>query len=160
MLNKLLLPGIVAMGLAIAPALAGDVTAGHLTIESPWSRATAPSQPVGGAFLTIHNHGATPDRLIAASSPIAGGASLHKTVNDNGVVRMRPAQAIEVPALGMVSLEPGSFHIMLMGLTQPLKKGGSIPITLTFEHAGDITIQADILAAGASGTHNHADHEH
>ena len=160
MLRNLIATSVIATlittGLGLAPALADDA---RLTIEGPWSRATAPQQPTGGAFLTIHNHTDTTDRLIAVSSPSAETANLHKTVNENGVMKMRPAAVVEIPALGVLSLEPGGLHIMLVGLIQPLKKGETIPITLTFEQAGEITIEAVIQSAGAK-SHDHTAHDH
>ncbi|MHA1571082.1 MAG: copper chaperone PCu(A)C [Alphaproteobacteria bacterium] len=147
--------GLIATSLGIVPAFADDT----IVIEGPWSRATAPRQPTSGAFLTIYNHGDTADRLIDVSSPGAQTVDLHRTAKENGVMKMRPAGAIDIPAQGMVSLAPGGLHIMLIGLTQPLKKGATLPITLTFEHAGEITIEAVIQSAGSPG-HDHTAHDH
>ena len=42
-------------------------------------------------------------------------------------------------------------HLMLMGLKQPLKLGDQVPVTLTFEHAGAVTVSVPVGTAGAMG---------
>ena len=131
-------------------AAAHDYEVSGLGISHPWSRATAPSQPAGGVFMTIENIGDRADRLVGASSPIAERADIHNTINDNGVMRMRPVETIDLPVSGGAELAPGGYHIMLIGLTEPLKQGTRIPVTLQFEHAGSIDIEVTVEAAGAA----------
>ena len=47
-------------------------------------------------------------------------AELHRTTIENEVMKMEPVPVIEVPARGSVALEPGGYHIMLMGLQTDL----------------------------------------
>ncbi|MBX9752631.1 MAG: copper chaperone PCu(A)C [Roseococcus sp.] len=121
---------------------------GALRIVNPWTRAAGQGMQ-GGGFLTIRNTGATPDRLVGASSPAAGRLELHTHIRDGDVMRMRPVNDIPVPANGEVTLQPGGLHLMLIGLTQPMNVGQSIPVTLRFEGAGEVTIQLAVQAAGA-----------
>lgn len=134
--------------LAALPAAAQEYRAGDIVIEQPWSRA-AGANATGAGFLTIRNTGATPDRLLSASSPIAGRVELHTMSMDGGVMRMRPVEAIPVPAGGTVQLAPGGLHIMLVGLAQPLVQGGRAPLTLRFERAGEVRVELAVQAAGA-----------
>ncbi|WPB83192.1 copper chaperone PCu(A)C [Sediminicoccus rosea] len=140
------------------PALAQDrvTELGPLRIVNPWTRAAGQGMQ-GGGFLVIRNTGATPDRLVSASSPAAGRMELHTHVRDGDVMRMRPVNDIPVPANGEVSLQPGGLHLMLIGLTQPMNAGQTIPVTLRFERAGEVTIQLAVQAAGARspGHHRH-----
>ena len=50
--------------------------------------------------------------------------------------RSRPAARVE--------LKPGSYHIMLIGLTRELVAGEKIDITLKFEKAGDVKVTAEV----------------
>jgi copper(I)-binding protein len=109
----------------------------------------------GGVFLTIRNTGNSADRLLSASSPLPSAAELHTTVRDGDVMRMQPVQAIEVPAGGSVTLRPGGLHLMLVGLSAPMRVGEAVPVTLTFEHAGAITVQVPVQPAGAAGPQAH-----
>ncbi len=53
-----------------------------------------------------------------------------------------------MPAHGSVDLKPGSYHVMLNGLTKLLVKGEKVLVTLTFESKdGEKTsteVQADV----------------
>lgn len=127
----------------------GSVTElGALRIMNPWTRAAGQGMQ-GGGFLTIRNTGATADKLLSASSPAAGRLELHTHIRDGDVMRMRPVADIPVPANGEVTLQPGGLHLMLIGLTQPMNAGQSIPVTLRFERTGEVTIQLAVQAAGA-----------
>jgi copper(I)-binding protein len=138
---------ILAAALLVgAPALA---QAQAMQVENAWARATAAGAMSGGIFLTLTDTGA-PDRLLGASTPVAATAELHETVNDNGVMRMRPVPALPLETGRAVVLKPGGFHLMLMGLRRQLKPGDSFPVTLTFEKAGAVTATVTVAAAGAS----------
>ncbi len=121
---------------------------GALRLVNPWTRAAGQGMQ-GGGFFVIRNTGATPDKLLAATSPAAGRLELHTHVRDGDVMRMRPVADIPVPANGEVTLQPGGLHLMLIGLTQPMNAGQSVPVTLRFERAGEVTIQLAVQAAGA-----------
>jgi copper(I)-binding protein len=142
----------LATGAAPAPAFAQEVTVGSLTLTDLWTRATPPKAPTAGGFLTITNDGDVPDRLIAASSPIAETVQLHTMSVKNGVMRMHEvAGGIEIPAHGKVTLAPGGFHIMFITLKGSLAEGGSVPVTLTFEKAGSVDTVLNVMAIGARG---------
>lgn len=135
-------------GLAQTP----EFKQGPLTIVQPWSRATAPSQKTGGVFLRIENAGGQPDRLIGVESEIADTASLHVMIRDGDIMKMRPVEGgVEVPANGHVVLAPGGRHVMLIGLRQRLIKASTVPLTLIFERAGRVEIEAIVEAAGSRG---------
>lgn len=132
-------------------ALAHEFTVGNITVEHPWSRATAAVVKSGGAFMMLKNTGSTADRLLSVASPIAKMSHLHQTIMEDNVMKMRPVKAIDIPAGGMAELKPGSFHVMFMGLKQQLVEGEMFPLTLTFEHAGSVEIMVYISEAGAMG---------
>ena len=97
----------------------------QIAITAPWSRETAVGQDSGGAFMAITNSGGAPDRLTGGSSPFAAEVQIHTVDMTDGVMRMRQLKdGLEIPSGGSVTLRPGSFHIMLIGLKHPLKQGG------------------------------------
>jgi copper(I)-binding protein len=137
---------------AATPLLAQSVTAGQLVIDHPWSRQTAPGQKVGGGFLTITNKGKADDRLISASSPVAGEVQLHTMSMDGGVMRMRQLKdGISIPAGKSVALKPGGLHIMFIGLKRPFALGETIPVTLRFQRQGAVTVRFKVEPVGATG---------
>lgn len=128
-----------------------DTRAGDIAIGQPWARATAGQTPTGGAYVNLRNTGASADRLIGATTPAARRAELHIHQMDGTVMRMRAVDAIELPPGANVSMGPGGLHIMLLELKSPLKEGERLPLTLRFEKAGDIAVEARILGVGANG---------
>jgi copper(I)-binding protein len=140
--------------LVAAPVAAHDFTAGDLRIGHPWSRA-AGANTNGAGFMTIRNTGSQPDRLLSASTPAARVVELHTHIRDGDVMRMRPVADIPVPAGQTVRLRPGGLHVMLIGLTGPLTRGASVPLTLRFERAGEVDVTLEIEAAGSTGGHTH-----
>jgi periplasmic copper chaperone A len=149
-------PLVLALGLLATPAWAHDYKLGALQIGHPWARATAPTAPAGGGFLTITNTGTTPDRLVSAKSPTANMVQIHEMKMEGNVMRMRELEkGLEIPPGGTVTLAPGGFHLMMMGLKAPLKQGEKVPVTLTFEKAGSIDVELDVEAMGATpGAHH------
>ena len=138
---------LLATVLILLPAFAlADPSS--MKVEQAWSRAAMAGHE-GVVYLSITNTGPA-DTLTAASTPVAATADLHQTINDNGVMKMRPVQSLPIDPGKTVTLAPQGYHIMLMDLKQALREGDSFPITLTFEKAGDITAQAKVAKAGAA----------
>jgi copper(I)-binding protein len=113
-----------------------------LTIENPWARPAAIGQ-MGVIYLTVKDTGA-PDRLVGVETPVADEAQLHESKMAGNVMEMRPIQAAPVAAGQPLVLAPGGYHIMLMGLKQPLKVGDTVPVTLVFEKAGSVSATATV----------------
>jgi copper(I)-binding protein len=133
-------------------ARAETYTVGAIEIANPWARATPKGAPVGGAYMTITNKGAEADRLMSVSSPVAAQAGVHQMTMDKGVMTMRPVQGgLEIKPGETVVLKPDSFHLMLMGLKQPLAQGQRIKATLEFARAGKIDLEYVVESMGAQG---------
>jgi copper(I)-binding protein len=128
-------------------------------LEHVWARPIAGSAATAAVYFTVTNK-SQPDRLTGVSTPIAAGAELHETINDNGVMKMRPVQSIALDPGKPVTFKPGGYHVMLTGMKGALKAGDSFPLTLTFEHAQLITETVKVDAAGsaaAMGAHGGMD---
>ncbi|MDF1584931.1 copper chaperone PCu(A)C [Marinimicrococcus flavescens] len=156
-MRHLKLAALAAALLGSTAAFAHDFTVGDLRIDHPWSRATSASQANGVAYAVIENRGEAADRLVSASAEVASKVEIHNNIlDDKGVVRMRQVEGgIEIPAGGKLELKPASYHIMMMGLQAPLAEGQRFPLVLTFEKAGETTVEVQVDAAvkGAAGGH-------
>lgn len=148
-----LLPRRAMLVAAAFLATAAHAQAPAVTVSAPWARATAPSAMAGGAFMTLST--SAPETLTGVSSPVANMVQLHETVEQGGVMKMLPVGALKLTPGVKTELKPGSYHVMLMGLKQPLKQGESFPLTLTFANAPAITVQVMIEAPGAAGPTHH-----
>ena len=133
-------------------AICQAALAGGIQAERAWARETVAGMSMGGVFLNLKNDGAREDTLTGGQSPISNKVEVHTHINDNGVMRMRElAGSLALPKGQTVTLKPGSYHIMLMGLKAPLKAGETFPLTLKFKHAPAKTIQVTVQANAASG---------
>jgi hypothetical protein len=136
--------------LAAAPASADDVKIGDLTIQNAWARATPKGADVGAGYLTIHNNGASAQKLTGGSSDI-GDIQVHEMSMAGGVMKMREvAGGLTIPAHGTVTLAPNGYHLMFVHLKQPLVKGEPVKATLTFEPAGAAQVSFDVRGVGAA----------
>jgi hypothetical protein len=137
---------LLATILIVVPlATAADETA--IQVDHVWARA-APAGHEGAVYLTITDGGA-PDILTSVTTPIAAEAAVHQSIDDHGVMKMRPAGPLPIEPGKPVTLAPGGYHIMLSGLKQSLKQGDSFAITLSFAKVGPVTATATVAKAGA-----------
>ena len=133
----------VALVISIAPAAAQEYKAGALQVENPWARATPNGAKVGGGYLTIKNDG--------TSSPIAEKLELNELSSENGVMKMRALpNGLQINPGQTVTLKPGGYHIMFVGLNKPLKQGDHVPVTLNFANAGTVNVEFVVQAMGAT----------
>lgn len=111
-----------------------------------WARAGVTSS---AAYVTITNRGAVPDRLVGVSTPAAQNASIHNSVVQGGISRMRGVAQLPVAARSSVVMKPGGLHVMLTGLRAPLRPGARVPLTLRFARAGAVQVSLPVLPPGA-----------
>jgi hypothetical protein len=134
-------PGTPTILVIIALLLAGCGAGGTITVEDAWARAAGKGD-ITGAFFTIDNAGEA-DVLLSATSAAAEAVEIHQTVMEGDIMRMEMQESVAVPS-GELAFQPGSLHIMLIGLTQDLNAGDEITLTLTFEQAGEIDVGVEV----------------
>lgn len=152
-MNKfaIVVASLIAASASGGAAIAADYKVGAVVIDSPWSRAVPKGAKVAVGYMMIKNTGAEADRLISGSTPVAGGFMVHEMTMENGVAKMRPLPSgLEIKPGETVELKPGSFHIMMTDLKQPIQRGKPFKATLKFEKAGDVDVDFTVEAAGAT----------
>ncbi|WP_104018103.1 copper chaperone PCu(A)C [Roseovarius nitratireducens] len=141
------------IALAVFCAALPTLAAADLSVTDPWARASILASRPGAAYLTLESDIA--DQLTALETPAAGHVMLHDTVTDtNGVSRMNHIEALDLTPGTPVTFAPGGMHLMLMDLTGKLEEGSTFPLTLTFENAGEITVEVPVLSVTATGPGN------
>ena len=146
--------GLTAIALA-TPSLA------EIEVHDPYARSSNPM--AGAAFMVIHNHGDTDDRLIGVTSDASQRVELHThREDDNGVMRMiHMEEGLDLPAGGEIVMKRGGEHVMFMGLADPFEQGAVITITFQFEQADDLVVEIPVdqerVDHGAMG---HDEHDH
>ena len=131
-------------------------TVGDLVITEIWARTTPKTAKTGAAFFMIKNNGKTDDTLIGVSSELAKKTQIHQSSMENGIMKMRHVGKVAVPAGGMATLKPGSFHIMFMGLHNPINQGDEFPLTLTFKNSGTLKIMVKAQKSMGKGAMDHS----
>ena len=133
-----------------ADAEAHEIKAGSLVIGHPWSRQSPMAADVAAGFMVITNEGEEADRLLKVETPISAMVQLHDMTMEGDVMKMAELpDGIAIPPGATVELKPKSLHIMFMGLkSQPLE-GESFAATLTFEKAGRVDVEFEVLAPTA-----------
>jgi copper(I)-binding protein len=139
-------------------ALAHGVTCGELAIAHPYSTPTLGMSKVGAVYFKgIENKGKEADQLLSAKTAIAASVEIHEMVMDGDVMKMRPVPELSLPPGATVPLNQGQtkgHHLMLMGLSKPLKKGDAFPVTLSFKRAGECQAEVHVQDVQA-GAHQH-----
>ena len=144
-------------------AIEGGIRVEQATIDWPAN----PS--VAAVRMVVHNDGPEADALVGVTSPIARSATVHRSATDGeGRASMDMVAGLAIPARSKVSFEPGGLHVMLTGITDDVQVGDDVEVALTFEQAGEIVVEAEVVEPGsidpdgAAGSRREpaGDHEH
>ena len=134
----------------LAAALLATATlgaqAGAISVTDPYALAVPPGQPNSAVFMTLVNNSKENRALVAAETPSAGVVELHTHVHEDGMMKMRKVDNIEIPAGQTVTLKPSGFHVMLIGLKQKLEPGQEVHMNLIFDKGGKEHIMAPVRA--------------
>lgn len=115
-------------------------------VEQAWTRDTVGRTANAAVFMTVT--ASTADRLVGATTSVAGKADLMTMTMEGGTMAMSYVDAIELPAGKVVSLDPSGLHVWLEGLKAPLKAGQTFPLELRFEKAGVREVQVEVTEPG------------
>ena len=119
----------------------------QLEVKNVWTRATIGAPVNAAIYMTITSR--IPDRLVAASTPVANRTDLMTMQGDSSEMHMAYLKAIDLPANQAVSLNSSGLHVWLAGLKHPLIAGQTFPLTLTFEKAGRREVAVSVIRPGA-----------
>lgn len=147
-----------ALTLSLASPVAALAHAG-IHVEDAYARASGTGSVA--VYFVIENHGPEADTLLSVTTDAAASATLHSTVEEtDGMTSMVPVAAgLTVPGMTSHALGPRGDHLMLMGLTRPLRDGDTFDLSLTFAREGEVrvTVTIDNARRPAAGG---MDHDH
>lgn len=167
----LILTAIVCCGALLAACGSDDSANEGVKVSDTWTRITAPTATTGAVYMNLESTDGDRLVSASVPSGVAGKAEIHETVTsgaDTGstmegdtmegdtaggemeggmsgdaMMGMREMKdGLELPAGEEVSLEPGGYHVMLLELQAPIVNGDTIPVTLMFEKAGEVQVDA------------------
>ena len=129
--------------------LSTNLWAATIVIEDAYVRHMPPTQSVSGAFMVFKNTTSSDRAVVSAESNVADKVELHAHVHEGGMMKMRQVEKIDIPADGETILKPGGFHVMLIGLKQPLDLGQIVEIKFDFDDGSSQQIQAEVKSVMA-----------
>ena len=142
---------LAAFGLAACGA-DGTQTQG-LHVENGWATPTPGGVNVSAGYVTIVNDSGAADALVAANSTRAANVDLHEMSMNGPIMQMRSVASVDIPAHESVTLSPGSAHLMFNGVTTPFAEGERVPVQLTFQHAGAVSVELTVSRSAPAHQH-------
>jgi copper(I)-binding protein len=138
--------------LLLTAALAAQA---QVKVSDAWARATVKGQKATGVFMNLTAPKAT--RLVGVKTELTKVAEVHEMKMDKDVMKMQSVKALDLPAGQTVSLKPGSYHVMLMDLKEPVAEDSHVVLTLLFEDAAGVKTQQEVHAIAKKGPMGGAD---
>jgi periplasmic copper chaperone A len=152
----------IAMAFTLIGACLGLAQAQTVQVQEPWARATVAGQKATGAFMQLTANGNM--KLVGVKSPVAGVTEIHEMRMDGNTMKMSAITSLALPTGKMVELRPGSYHVMLMDLKEPLKADSKVALTLTFENdkgqKTEMPLEVPVRAMGGPAKAQEHQHEH
>lgn len=150
-----LIAGLFAIGTAHAD--------GKLGVLDAWIRAAPPGATMLAGYATLKNSGDAPLSVLTVQSDAFRMTSLHETVVDKDVSRMRELHRLVIAPGETVQLAPGGKHLMLMHPRDPVAAGQKVEVTFLLGDGRRVQTYFDVVApdaaeaeqAGAAHEHQH-----
>lgn len=144
------MPSYPHLSRADTEALAGYVVslqraAGALSVSHGWVRAVPEVAPASAAYLGIRNDADSPRALVGARTDRARVVELHEVRSEGGSMAMSPIEELVIPPRSEARLAPGGPHLMLIGLTQPLREGETLELELRFADGEELGVRLPVL---------------
>ncbi len=142
--NRKVRIALAACAMVMACGAEEKSTSPDLDVEDAWVRAATVGSN-SAAYLIAHNSGQAPNRLLGGSAEFARATELHRTtIDEAGMALMGRVEGLDLAAGSTAVLEPGSYHLMLMGVTRDLTEGETVSLVLEFETASPVTVHAEV----------------
>lgn len=144
-------------GLLVAAMATSSMAMAEVTVMDAYARAVPPGQMNSASFMMLYNDDEKSVSLVSGSSSVAKVVELHNHINENGVMKMRQVEKIDIPANGMAHLQPGGLHVMLIGLKKDLMEGDNIDLNLEFSDGSsqELTIPVKKVMGGMKHHKHH-----
>lgn len=127
-----------------------DKEKAEAAVHHGWIRLMPTIAKSSAAYFVLHNFSDKDITLISVSSPVAKYISIHNTVTENGTSTMESITELLIPANEKVIFNPGAKHLMLTGLTTPLKKQQKVSMTFKFDSGKELQTTLTVTADGQS----------
>ena len=134
-----------------SPQKGHNVEVSSAVINPPFTGRTT-----SAGFMTLQNKGKG-TRLISASSPISPRVEIHTHLKEDGIMKMRRVDGIDIAAGETITLKPGGYHLMMFD-TVLADDMVDAPLTLTYSDGTEMTMIVPIDGRGEEMDHSKMDH--
>lgn len=152
------LPSVIALAVLTAACGSSETdkaapgAANTVKVADALCRPTPNGRDMTACYMTLT--ASSDDRLMSIAAPDAASAQVHEMKTENGVMRMGEITGgLTLPTGQATALAPNGDHIMLMGLSRPLAEGDVVSLTLGFQKAAPVAVQARVGQPALPGTH-------
>jgi len=109
------------------------VASAELDIHNAWIKNLPPAVPVRAGYMTIRNAGANAISIIAIRSDAFSSVEIHRTIAEDGMMRMEAVPTLIIEPDSTVKLAPGGLHLMMMNPAEPTKPGDVLQIVIELD---------------------------
>jgi copper(I)-binding protein len=156
LLSVILVLGLGSAGCAASPRPSSSVLPSLISgmvVTNAQARLMAAGGPIS-VTATITNATGADDWLVGGSSPAASTGGIYATCAcgtsaETGLAGKSPMPSWLIASTQAIELRSGAGEMLLVGLTQPVSGGQTIPVTFKFTHAPPTTV--DVVVASSLG---------
>jgi periplasmic copper chaperone A len=136
-------------------AISQMAKADGIEIRDAYARATIGTAKTGIVYFKLANRTNDADRLRALTTDVADRAEVHLHAMKNGVMTMDRIACLELVPNSQIEFAPGGLHVMLIGLSRPLRQGDSFALRFIFDRAGETSVTVPVKSSteGALDAH-------
>ncbi len=113
-----------------------------LRVEDAWIRAPVAGREVTAGYCDITNIGTVPAAITGFSGE-GLRVEIHETIDEDGMMRMRPVPSLHLAPGETVSLAPGGKHLMLFDFDPDLERAS---LGATIEGGGVYRVMFEVRA--------------
>jgi copper(I)-binding protein len=119
---------------------------GKLGVFDAWIRAAPPGATMMAGYATLKNGGDAPLTVLTVQSDAFRLTSLHETVVDRGVSKMREVHRLVLEPGGEIRLAPGGKHLMLMQPRHAIEVGEKVQVLFLLADGTRLETYFDVVA--------------
>jgi copper(I)-binding protein len=148
--------------LAVATLLASPFVhaEGKLSVFDAWIRSAPPGATMMAGYATLTNAGDVPIKVLTVQSDAFRQSSIHETVVERGVTKMRELPRVDLAPGATVEMKPGGAHLMLSEPRHPIVAGEKVQIVFLLADGTRLETYFDVVAPDATGNQDDADNPH
>lgn len=144
---------VLRIGAVLAAVAAFDAAA-EVSFQNAWLRAPPPGQTVVAGYCDIANAAPAQATIVGFRDANCHGddcairVEMHETIEQDGMVRMRPLRQLVIAGQGALSLAPGGKHLMVFGLESEAREAH---LRVTFANGAEQVVRFVVRPLSYSG---------